>query len=124
MTRASRLLMHLAAIGVLLCLACGLHADTAKGVSLGLKVFTVSGQVADGVSTVMSDRELNPAMKPIAGKPAVLLATKAAVGVGAVALGDLLAKKGHPRAGRVLCILGGVAGWGAAGWNLAQGGGR
>lgn len=128
MTRVSRLLMHLAALGVLLCLASGLHADTAKGVSLGWKVFAVSGQLADAGSTLAATRdgghEANPVLKPIAGKPAVLLATKAGLGVGLAALGNWLAHKGHPRAGKAVCAIGGGAGWAAAGWNLSHRSGR
>lgn len=125
MTRASRLLTHLAAVVVLLCLACGLHADTAKGVSLGWKVFAVSGQLADAGTTLAGTHdghhETNPLIAPIAGKPAVLLATKAGLGVGLAALGNWLSHKGHPRAGKAVCAIGGGAGWVAAGWNLRQG---
>lgn len=100
------------------------RADTARGVSLGLKVFTVAGQLADASSTILllheGKHEANPALKPIAGRPAVLLATKAALGVGLVALGDALARHGHRGAGKVVCFVGGGAGFAAAGWNLRQ----
>lgn len=106
--------------------------DEQRGIKKVDAGVSIAGQLADAATTIAvlakpgRQREENPAMRSVvkdgedAKNVALFVIVKAGIGVGAAAMGNVLAKNGHRKLGRGLAWVAGLVGFGAAAHNLKE----